>query len=106
MSLAATAVSLPDVPVSRIDIASARGRLQAYHARYTPFFGRHERRGHAHTYLQGLLSNEPCKSIECMVLWRPAGTEVWFVLHRRPGVDHAQVFLCHTPPGEASLMIF
>ena len=38
MSLAAS-VSLPDVSVSRADIASMRRRLRAYYAHYTPFFG-------------------------------------------------------------------
>ena len=70
MSPAAAPVSLPDVSVSRADIASVRGRLRAYQARYAPFFGRRELRGHARTYLQGLLSDEPRKSVERMVLRR------------------------------------
>ena len=68
MTLAAIPVSQPDVSLSRAAIASVRGRLRSYHARYAPFFGRRELRGHARTYLQGLLSDEPCKSIERMVL--------------------------------------
>ena len=54
--------------VSRADIASVRGRLRSYQARYAPFFGRRELRGHARAYLQGLLSDEPRKSVERMVL--------------------------------------
>ena len=68
MTLAAALVSLPDVSVSRADIASVRGRLRSYQARYAPFFGRRELRGHARAYLQGLLSDEPRKSVERMVL--------------------------------------
>ena len=68
MTLAAAPVSLPDVSVSRADIASVRGRLRSYQARYAPFFGRRELRGHARAYLQGLLSDEPRKSVERMVL--------------------------------------
>lgn len=45
MSPAAASVSLPGVSVSRADIASVRGRLRAYQARYAPFFGRRELRG-------------------------------------------------------------
>ena len=55
-------MSLPDVSLSRAEIASVRGRLQSYQARYAPFFGRRELRGHARAYLQGLLSDEPRKS--------------------------------------------
>ena len=66
----AASVSLPDVSVSRAEVASVRGRLRAYQARYAPFFGRRELRGHARTYLQGLLSDEPRKSVERMVLRR------------------------------------
>ena len=68
MSPAAAPVSLPDVSVSRAEIASVRGRLRSYQAHYAPFFGRRELRGHARTYLQGLLSDEPRKSVERMVL--------------------------------------
>ena len=68
MSPVAASVSLPDVSVSRADMAAVRGRLRAYQARYAPFFGRRELRGHARAYLQGLLSDEPRKSIERMVL--------------------------------------
>ena len=68
MTLAAAPVSLPDVAVSRADIASVRGRLRSYQARYAPFFGRRELRGHARAYLRGLLSDEPRKSVERMVL--------------------------------------
>ena len=68
MSLAAAPVSLPDVSVSRADMASVRGRLRSYQARYAPFFGRRELRGHARAYLRGLLSDEPRKSVERMVL--------------------------------------
>lgn len=68
MTLAAAPVSLPDVSVSRADIASVRGRLRSYQARYAPFFGRRELRGHARAYLKGLLSDEPRKSVERMVL--------------------------------------
>lgn len=68
MSPVAASVSLPDVSVSRADMAAVRGRLRTYQARYAPFFGRRELRGHARAYLQGLLSDEPRKSIECMVL--------------------------------------
>ena len=68
MTLAAASVSLPDVTVSRADISSVRGRLWSYQARYAPFFGRRELRGHARTYLRGLLSDEPRKSVERMVL--------------------------------------
>ena len=68
MTLAASPVSLPDVSVSRADMASVRGRLRAYHTRCAPFFGRRELRGHARAYLQGLLSDEPRKSVERMVL--------------------------------------
>ncbi|MCY4519484.1 MAG: IS701 family transposase [Caldilineaceae bacterium] len=68
MTLAAVPVSLPDVSVSRADIASVRGRLRSYQARYAPLFGRRELRGHARTYLRGLLSDEPRKSVERMVL--------------------------------------
>ena len=68
MTLAAVPVSQPDVSVSRAEMASVRGRLRSYHARYAPFFGRRELRGHARAYLQGLLSDEPRKSIERMVL--------------------------------------
>ena len=57
----AASVSLPDVSLSRAEIASVRGRLQSYQARYAPFFGRRELRGHARAYLQGLLSDEPRK---------------------------------------------
>ncbi len=53
MTLAAVPVSQP-VSVSRAEIASVQGRLRAYHARYAPFFGRRELRGHARAYLQGL----------------------------------------------------
>ena len=68
MPPAAAPVSLPDVSVSRAEITSVRGRLRSYQARYAPFFGRRELRGHARTYLQGLLSDEPRKSVERMVL--------------------------------------
>ena len=68
MTLAAVPVSQPDVSVSRADIASVRGRLWSYQARYASFFGRRELRRHARTYLRGLLSDEPRKSIERMVL--------------------------------------
>ena len=68
MSPAAVFVSLPDVSVSRADMAAVRGRLRTYQARYAPFFGRRALRGHARAYLQGLLSDEPRKSIERMVL--------------------------------------
>ena len=68
MTLAAAPVALPDVSVSRADIASVRGRLRSYQARYAPFFGRRELRGHARAYLRGLLSDEPRKSVERMVL--------------------------------------
>ena len=74
MSPAAASVSLPDVSVSRAEIASVRGRLRTYQARYAPFFGRRELRGHARTYLQGLLSDEPRKSVERMVLRRRGPT--------------------------------
>ncbi len=36
-------------------MASVRGWLWAYHARYAPFFSRRERRGYLHDYLQGLI---------------------------------------------------
>ena len=68
MSLAAAPVSLPDVSLRRADMASVRGRLRSYQARYAPFFGRRELRGHARAYLRGLLSDEPRKSVERMVL--------------------------------------
>ncbi len=68
MSPVVASVSLPDVSVSRADMAAVRGRLRSYQARYAPFFGRRELRGHARAYLQGLLSDEPRKSIERMVL--------------------------------------
>ena len=45
MTLAVAPVSLPDVAVSRVDIASVRGRLRSHRARYAPFFGRRELRG-------------------------------------------------------------
>ena len=70
MTLAAAPVSLPDVALSRADIASVRGRLRSYQARHAPFFGRRELRGHLRTYLQGLPGDEPRKSIERMVLRR------------------------------------
>ena len=54
--------------MSRADIASVRGRLRSYQARYAPFFSRRELRGHARAYLQGLLSDESHKSVERMVL--------------------------------------
>ena len=75
MTLAAAPVSLPDVAVSRADIASVRGRLRSYQARYAPFFGRRELRGHARAYLRGLLSDEPRKSVERMVLRLRGGDE-------------------------------
>ncbi|MCY4521097.1 MAG: hypothetical protein OXC13_10030 [Caldilineaceae bacterium] len=68
MTLAAAPVSQPDVSVSRADIASVRGRLWSYQARYAPFFGRRELRRHARAYLRGLPGDEPRKSIERMVL--------------------------------------
>jgi SRSO17 transposase len=51
-------------------MAAVRERLRSYQARYAPFFGRRELRGRARAYLQGLLSDEPRKSIERMVLRR------------------------------------
>ena len=68
MSPAAASVSPPDVSVSRADMAAVRGRLRAYQTRYAPFSAHRELRGHARAYLRGLLSDEPRKSIECMVL--------------------------------------
>ena len=63
-------MSLPDMSLSCTDMAAVRGRLRTYQARYTPYFGRRELRGHARAYLQGLLSDEPRKSFERMVLRR------------------------------------
>ena len=60
MPLAAASVSL-----SRAGMAAVHRRLEAYHVRYAPFSGRREPRGYAHTYVQGLLSDEPRESIEC-----------------------------------------
>ena len=68
MSPTAASVSLPDLSVSRADMAAVRGRLWTQHARYAPFFDRHELRGHARAYLPGLLSDEPRKSIERRIL--------------------------------------
>ena len=79
-------MSLPDVSVSRTDMAAVRGRLRSYQARYAPFFGRRELRGHARAYLQGLLSDEPRKSFERMVL-RRRGADANTVRTR-------QLFLC------------
>lgn len=42
--------------------------LQAYHQVYSPLFRRREQREQSLTYLQGLLSNIPNKSVESMVL--------------------------------------
>ena len=50
------------------DIAHLVEALRDYHGLYSPLFQRREQRQAAHTYLQGLLSELPRKSIEPMVL--------------------------------------
>jgi hypothetical protein len=42
--------------------------LQAYHRIYSPLFKRSEQREQSLKYLQGLLSDSPNKSVECMML--------------------------------------
>ena len=70
------------VSLRRTDAMSVRRRLQAYHAHYAPFFGRRELRGHLHAYLQGLLSDEPRKLIERMVLRLRGGDAPLLAAHR------------------------
>lgn len=103
MSPAAASVSLPDVSVSRADIASVRGRLRTYQARYAPLFGRRELRGHARTYLQGLLSDEPRKSVERMVLRRRGadanGVRTQQLFLRQARWDDAPILAAHLDRG-------
>ena len=99
MILAAAPVSQPDVSVSRADIASVRGRLRSYQARYAPFFGRRELRGHARAYLRGLPGDEPRKSIERMVLRRhgadPNAVRTQQLFLRKARWDDAPILAAH-----------
>jgi SRSO17 transposase len=58
----------PRMDLSVQDIECLVEELRAYHAIDSPLFQRREQRQAAHTYLQGLLSTLPRKSIEPMVL--------------------------------------
>lgn len=64
---------LPDVPAKmalRAEELAERllPELQEYHRIYSPLFQRREQREQSLQYLQGLLSDLPNKSVECMVL--------------------------------------
>jgi SRSO17 transposase len=58
----------PKMDLAIQDIEHLVEELRAYHAIYSPLFQRREQREAAHTYLQGVLSALPRKSIEPMVL--------------------------------------
>ena len=58
----------PKMDLVMQDIEHLVEELRAYHAIYSPLFQRREQREAAHTYLQGVLSTLPRKSIEPMVL--------------------------------------
>ena len=58
----------PKIDLAIQDIPHLVEALRDYHGLYSPLFQRREQRQAAHTYLQGLLSESPRKSIEPMVL--------------------------------------
>ena len=58
----------PKIDLAIQDIEHFVEALRDYHGLYSPLFQRREQRQAAHTYLQGLLSELPRKSIEPMVL--------------------------------------
>ena len=58
----------PTIDLAIQDITHLVEALRDYHGLYSPLFQRREQRQAAHTYLQGLLSELPRKSIEPMVL--------------------------------------
>ena len=58
----------PKIDLAIQDITHLVAALRDYHGLYSPLFQRREQRQAAHTYLQGLLSELPRKSIEPMVL--------------------------------------
>jgi SRSO17 transposase len=58
----------PKIDLAIQDITHLVEALRDYHGLYSPLFQRREQRQAAHTYLQGLLSELPRKSIEPMVL--------------------------------------
>jgi SRSO17 transposase len=60
--------TVPKMELAIQDIEHLVEELRAYHAIYSPLFQRREQREAAHTYLQGVLSALPRKSIEPMVL--------------------------------------
>jgi SRSO17 transposase len=60
--------TVPKMELAIQDIEHLVEELRAYHAIYSPLFQRREQREAAHTYLQGMLSALPRKSIEPMVL--------------------------------------
>lgn len=60
--------TVPKMHVTTGDLELLVEELRAYHAVYRPLFRRRDQRAGAYTYLHGLLSELPRKSIEPMVL--------------------------------------
>lgn len=61
-------VTAPTLDLTPGEVAGLAEELHAYHALYAPFFQRREQRDWSATYLRGLLSALPRKSVEPMVL--------------------------------------
>ena len=66
----------PHVEITRKQLAPCLGNLDEFIQRYLPRFYRAEQRDHARTYIEGLLSDLPRKTIE------PIATD--HDQHRRP----------------------
>ena len=60
--------TLAPLDLDAVDIADWLNELEAYHAIYSPLFGRQEQREHSATYLHGLLASIDVKSVEGIVL--------------------------------------
>jgi len=54
--------------MTRDEMRAAARELRRWHERFVPLFGRKEAREHSRVYVQGLLSNQPRKSIEPIAL--------------------------------------
>ena len=86
--------SAPPSPPARV--GSLPADLEAYHELFTPLYQRREQVASSRRYLLGLISDEPRKSVERMVL-KLQGPEVWRLLRRHPRHHELKTYLCHAP---------